>query len=97
MMIADGFLLEAKGAEVGATPASTARPLLVKPWISVPADIVVCSLGARQESAGHSRSLILHAGWQAVLCRLDSPIWVELNLVRPWQAAQCMQATSRKP
>ncbi|CAN7766909.1 hypothetical protein LJR290_007339 [Variovorax sp. LjRoot290] len=47
MKIAEAFLLEAKGAEVGATPASTARPLLIEPWISAPADIVVYEFGAR--------------------------------------------------
>ncbi|VTU46178.1 hypothetical protein [Variovorax sp. PBL-E5] len=37
MQIADGFLLAAKGTEIGATPAPAAHPLLIKPWIPVPA------------------------------------------------------------
>lgn len=47
MKIADGFLLEAKGTEIGATPAPAPHPLLIKPWISAPADIVVYEFGAR--------------------------------------------------
>jgi hypothetical protein len=47
MKIADGFLLEAKGTEIGATPAPAPHPLLIQPWISSPADIVVYEFGAR--------------------------------------------------
>lgn len=47
MKIADGFLLEAKGTEIGATPAPAPHPLLFKPWISAPANIVVYEFSAR--------------------------------------------------
>lgn len=46
-MIVDGSPFEAKGSETGATPSSVARPLLIEPWISAPADIVVYEFGAR--------------------------------------------------
>ena len=47
MKSAEAFPLDVKGAEVDATPASTTRPLLIEPWISAPADIVVYEFGAR--------------------------------------------------
>lgn len=45
-MIGDGSLFQSKGVEIGATPSSAARPLLIEPWISARADIVVYEFGA---------------------------------------------------